>query len=600
MLFAYFAVIASIPEFNQPATVTYSNPGARLERLLPELSMACGQTLAASSAMQDQVLAVRLDRADTAQVLDKLAYAAWGKWRKDGERFILEPDEDGVSREEHRIAADYRQVIHRTLAKLQARLLPNQPTTDEWGRKLGPPTPAEIAAAKLVPALDEEVIAALPIKREIIYATKPRPLQHALPPNAEAIFENMVAEIQKLSPQTPKPRAGATPPIKRVPYKTDLVVRRSQYDYRMPAYAGPGGPPGLDMEITVYDANGKAVVSENVFAPRWEPAEVSRAPQFEKGPKALPIHQSEFTKSLLGAWHGPYLPKPGTQAWIANPLEHDPAEWFGCVLVDYANSLGRQLIVAVSDQAVSDVGSMPPEDLTDAFLRFLLQNGGATMDNAWVTMHRRLPTPDDTEPTWTITDRHRLQALVASARDPKLSPFWNAVRALRLGYNPKVDLPQWDLLGLSDWDWEPAQAELALLSDAQIATLLRGGKVLLSATPIAIQAAFSSEMSQGPSGVQNFFGPHLAAGMERFDRTRDVRGEYTEFADSYLPGTAYMYLGAKSNYGAFVSAPGMGVAGGMGAALSPFPIRGSATLAICYCIKPGFNVMGGIFQLQGL
>src|ERR1019366_5164989 len=141
MLFAYFAFIASIPVFNQPATVTYANPGARLERLLPELSMACGQSLVASSTMQDQVLAVRLDRANTVQVLDKLAYAAWGKWRKDGERFILEPDKDGVSREEHRIAEAYRQVIHRTLAKLQARLLPKQTTTDEGGRKTWPPTP---------------------------------------------------------------------------------------------------------------------------------------------------------------------------------------------------------------------------------------------------------------------------------------------------------------------------------------------------------------------------------------------------------------------------------------------------------------------------
>ncbi|MHB8636293.1 MAG: hypothetical protein ACYC96_07455 [Fimbriimonadaceae bacterium] len=600
MLFATLAVGVCHLEVRLRATVTYTNIGARLERLLPELSKVTGLQLVASPQVRDEVMALRFDNVATSDALAKVAFAAWGVWRRDGERLVLDPDVAGLRQAENEIALHHRLVVHRTLAKLHNRLLPGQPKLDVFGRKAAPPGPAEVAAAKLVPFLDEAAIAALPVMRELAYATRPRPLQRRLPSSTQAIFNKMVAQFRATAAKRAGPGKRLPAAIARVPYQTVVLIRRSPYPYSATAFAGYGGLPGLDMLMTVYDARGKSVVSENVFTARWAPPETVRTPVGPTDAKPRPISQSPLTKSLLAVWPGPWLPKGDIQKRFTDPVEFDPAAWFGSLLVDYAASTGHQLAAAVCDQEISDVGSMPAVDLTDRFIQGSLLDSGATITANWIAMRRRLPDPDDTDQQWTVTDRRQLQQLAGGTVDAKASPFWRLIRALRLGFDPNLSLPQWDLIGLAPQDMTPGpgEARLAMLSDDQIETLLKGGRTMLSGTSPAFRAAFSADMAAGVSRLQTYFGAAFDPGVKTFDRRHDVRGEYTEIADSYLPAAAYVYLCARSSYGAYVAAPGLGGSRSTPWAQTPLPFGPSTPLALAYCIKPGVNVLGPALEAR--
>ena len=578
MFLAHLALIAS----GRDAAVTYTNPGARLELVMPELSKAVGRRLEVSPELRDIVVAVRLQGANSATALEKVAYAAWGMWRTDGDRLVLESDPASERAEAVRIAGEYRKIIHAMLAQFVGRL--------KADTKPGSLTPPEIAVAKLAPSLDEAALAAAPLGQELVYATKPHALQRPLPADAEAIFANMVAQLHKLHQKKGKPQLPGPPP-----YKTNLIIRRSTHPYDLRTPIGFGGLPGLDFEIDVYDAAGKAIVTENVFQSRPQAAGSGGIARI--GVKPSQIAQSDLTKSLLRVWPGPYLPKPEMLERLAHPLVHDPAVWFGSLLIDYAASKNRQLVASLPDQATSDVSQMPTEALTDQFMEATLRDDGAALDAEWIAMRRRLPHPEDTETDWSVVDRRKLEALVANPPDPKLDPFSRLIEALRRGYDPGVALPQWSSLGLDEGEWQAAKTKLALLSDEQIRTLLAGGKVLVTETSPKFQHLVASELARGPLRIQTVFVPVFDISGLVLDRTRDARGEYTEVADAYLPPGAYIYLCLKGEFGHFIAAPGMGGTSPV-TYKNPFPLGDLAVLAFTYCIKPGVNVQGEQFDMR--
>src|SRR5579862_3536796 len=108
MLFATVALVVLL-QTGPVGTVTYTNTGARLERLLPDLSEATGLTLEPSKQMQDVILTLRLDKAPIGASLKNLEVATRGTWRQMGGKYVLYEDSQGIAREQQKLANRHQQ-----------------------------------------------------------------------------------------------------------------------------------------------------------------------------------------------------------------------------------------------------------------------------------------------------------------------------------------------------------------------------------------------------------------------------------------------------------------------------------------------------------
>ena len=134
MLLAYLALFASTQ--TPTGSVTYTNAGARLERLLPQLSKACNKQLTSNPELRDLVVALRLRHAPLQKAMDQIAYVARGRWEVAPGGFNLVFDDAGIAAERARETERFHQEIHSLLAQASKpydwmqRLDPNLLKTD--------------------------------------------------------------------------------------------------------------------------------------------------------------------------------------------------------------------------------------------------------------------------------------------------------------------------------------------------------------------------------------------------------------------------------------------------------------------------------------
>lgn len=541
-------------------TVSFSSPAGRLETLMPELSKATGRQLTVDAALVNEVVCIEASNVGTDTLLANVAYVSNGVWQSSPGGQTLAPDTKGIAQQRASIAATRLTQTKANLAELSHR-----------------PGPVGVALKSVLPAVDVQLIASTRLEVETVYSTRATPLQHALPSSAKGALDAMVkAHLRALRGAT---QASAVD-------KVDVLFRRCVFPHRGSAKRELGGGVGLEVEIDAYDARGIALESEALFQ-----AEHHAAPTAVGDLK--PLTRSARTKELLAVWPGPFKPNAAMLERLNHPTQFDPASWFGSVLCDYATAKGLAVVAAVPDEAITDVGSINPDELSGRFIESWIHDRGGVIEGGWLKVRHPVVNAENPDETWTTVDRTQLQALASNTADTASAPFWRVLDLLRNGYCPTVRLPQWTYAGLDDIVVDSPMQQLALLKDDQIRRLLSGDALALSSCPDRFRRFIVELLQTSPDFIETALRDYPTAVEHGYDRSKNLRGQVTEVLDTLDASKGNIFLASRGARGIWVARPRHGDYP------DPFPVGAHAILAIVYEPSPGVCVVGPPFTYNG-
>ena len=559
MIVASLALLANIGSASLPATVTYTNPGARLEVVLPELSMATGLKLVPADEMKGIPVVLRLHGAPVQEALEKLAFAARGVWSVENGVHVLHVDAVAIHKEREAAVAKHAAVIHGILAELRRGSEPPDPAhppSSHDGSDVDR-TPPYVALANIISFLDESLIANLRTNQRVVYSTRPRPLQHSLPPVANTIFAAMIKGLN--SEQAGKSDYADTQ-IVGVPYKTNVVIT--------PERGSQSGDEMLWIVVEVFDRNGALITSQR--APGMERSSPPKEEKSYEAEEAKPLLLDPVYLSILHFWHEHESASPAALKFVKSPLEHDPIESEGATLVAYAELHHTQLAASISDPMTFSwtTNGFP---INSEFIHRMLEYQNALPSDGWILLRREITTVLSDGDPGAIMDRRQLQRLVDALPGLRKAMFFDQIRGARLGdsqlgFASGSPLPQYELLPPTlDVFPDGESAALAALTDDQIRTLLSGKRVKLSETPVAFQRHFEEETHGTRGHLVSFLSedpsPNPYKGPSAITTARGWNREFTEVADSAIPHACYLRLLRSDTYAAEFSKPGWSAPG---------------------------------------
>lgn len=326
-----FALAFVVVALSEP--VTFSCPVQPLKDSIPALSKAMGRNLKVSSDLEWNTIYVKVKNADPQQVLDKLAYASYGKWENQDGVLSLVEDAAFIKSIRAKESAAWRAV-------LKAELPKSNPKEDDGPTSVVKALLRSIGVEKLATLEEDErrVYSTHPTKmqrpmsitsdqvqilvsahNDMIQAARSKPQeQMVMPPGMEKfITPETTALLQKMS-ERERPA-----PISEPPVKFDLVLRR--------------GSSGMEAQLRGYSGEGKLVVSAGSYVSSQledsTPEEEDPAPL----PKGKPLQLSKTSTEFLGLV--PYYTEWGEReggvsldlekkarlrALIPDPLHTDP------------------------------------------------------------------------------------------------------------------------------------------------------------------------------------------------------------------------------------------------------------------------------------
>jgi hypothetical protein len=363
------AVLAALYIQATPARISYTNPGARLEVILQELSKLTGEPLAAGDSLKNLAATIRVEQVDLARLEKALADTFDGRWSTSSGKSYLNLDPERRRQRLERLANE----------KQKARLKDIRGFLDR-AEKSGP---LERAEAALVQALGPEELARLDVTYSAVYANAPHPLERPLPELDPAIFEALATAAGgvKIAPQD-------VPGLRLVVHLTESG--RGDFSGQSTGQTNP-----LEMTVQVLSARGMILnvlptISLDPEAPDDEKEDAP--PRAEKGASVVePSKPSKSEKqvpqvlwskqavALLGLQRNRKEPPPEVLKILLEPHQHDPAAFFGTGLVDWAAKTHRQLVAVATGELN---GFLAPTMSADE-LQSELQSFGLRFEGDW-------------------------------------------------------------------------------------------------------------------------------------------------------------------------------------------------------------------------
>ena len=524
MLIAYLALFASTQ--TPTGSVTYTNAGARLERLLPELSKACHTKLTSNPELRDLVVVLRLRHAPLQKAMDQIAYVVRGRWEAVPGGFNLVFDGAGIAAERARETERFHSEIHRLLAQAskpydwKQRLNPNLLKTDLDRMRRN----AEFVNAwrNLLRAFDESQLWDSVPNHPLVFSTQPKPLQRPMPAALTALIPPLFDAASKADPSPmlrhPKPPGKPTRLTLTFTYENNVQT-------------------SLTVVGAISDADGIVIAAPTAFpmganVGQWDPV-LGNEPRSTANLRISPAFK-ELRRYVTAA--GPMT--PSVRRFLTTPLDHDPLSWYGEELVDLARLRSRQLAACLTDSMGLRVYGRPT-GLEIENVQISLAMFGKRPYPGWIDVRPDFDKADVPGNPAQNADRRMIERFASAA--PKLSSgsLTDEVAADRLGFNRILGMPQAAMLGElggygeEGFDRDSGLTRLSLLTDGEITALLAGRRLPISETPAPFQANFTRMLTRGyrlfrlPEQSNNtaYGGPMLAV----------MFGDPTEVADGPVP-----------------------------------------------------------------
>lgn len=549
-------------------TVTFTDHGSCLSKLVPELGAATGLKLAVAGAIKNEVACLRVENAPIKEVLDRLAHVAGAAWTAETDgTFILGPSIPARTAQRNSDIEFRKRLFSELLNPSKQKLADSSPRAEdsEDSPQIGP----ELAA--VLRRLGPQVLAAIPQGSRYVYASSPTDMQLPLPPDAIALFtkvmndsnERMRRQIKDIAAElTAEQRAQlplATPKLDRTPTKVLLILTRDEQ---------AGAPQHLDVELIGFDnAGGLIPGSVGVLtaqASEHESSESLALPvtrelrqliQLEKSSRAFAgrfsAGQSPMSDSSPKRFQIDPVVKAEATARTQDPVAFDPLAYSGDLLVALAERRHLQLVSLLSDQCTyiahqADEGKPTAEGVldqlrSDATLTVSLSDG-------WFTI---APVDSDRCERERV-DRKTLARLAKELHDTRLMglPWVQEVALCGLQSDRDSVLTEWlELASPTAWvilgqDWDAARL-FALLDERQRKALATGHLPLsgLSAT----QADLVAHMVYGPKSSDYDRLQVESPTQPNGDGAADEGyfAEPTEVAPAGLPPNGYLEMEVK-------------------------------------------------------
>jgi hypothetical protein len=362
-------------------------------------------------------------------------------------------------------------------------------------------------------------------KSRLVYSTEPKPLQMKLPTGADAVFAEMFQALRRQAPRDD----GTSIPDEGIPMRTDLVIDHkwtSRGDY-------------LNFLVIAYDIAGREIGRADTAAS--DPKEVIRLAPYEAPdvdsrtvglvppPKKQkpPLELSEQNREVIRERAGEARITPTIRDILMRPLEQDPVELTGGILIAYAKRKHEQLVANGSDSMASALAfrGADEDEVWDE-----IKDDGTIEANGWLTIQRSAVDPELQFDTF---DRHRLQIFVDSVVDETLPKLLTVIRADRLGLEGIARTAQSALFPHLVRDDSDLSQCLARLSDPQIKSLLAGERVNVLDIPSEFREQF----------VENCFDwCEFELRREGDDIFSKGQIEPTELVDTRLPPSSFLAL----------------------------------------------------------
>ncbi|MFI5386847.1 MAG: hypothetical protein ACHQ50_12095 [Fimbriimonadales bacterium] len=440
--FLSFAVLALFSaSFSQEAKVTYTTPAVSAKKAVAGLAEKSGMKIACSTAMDKEILILRLQDAPVDQVMAQIAAVTSGTWSKEGETSYLVPNSSMRSGEEiklrQRLAAKIADALKKqadAFAKAAKTTPAQQPAVPAMFAGIGA---GNEAMTKLALAIGANQLASVDEGGRVVFSSNPTRMQRSLPGGANAIIDEFVADYNKraaLAKQDEPAKNEVDPnmaafmelfgnrmkkpqPITTAPAKALVVASRR------------GMFMGYTLELKLYDAQGKMLANSSlplVTDMPFDPQSILKpaAPPKNEGQEiqlsalAKELYSANRSFGSLGSGGAGNL-KLSKELMVAlrDPVEHDPLSFVHSeALIATAQQRNEQLVADLPDGVTSvfdDLvakGKLTPE----SFLSDIKGEDKAQIQegNGWIVISAANPVKARKE----RTDRVALRSLIQVAQ----------------------------------------------------------------------------------------------------------------------------------------------------------------------------------------
>lgn len=596
--------------------ITFSSRAVPVTRLLKEYSLATGKKVRATSAMESDIVVVRLANVEHEEFRRRLAAAVAGRWTTEGEDQVLVPDEPARAMESRR-EIEKRALDIRAAIKVRLETRKRADGDKTWYAQMGQNwsfANGENLLTSFLQLSDTDALARLKRGERVVYSTVPNVMQRPLPNAIWPEVSKFVADHNR-SVEAQKQQQEQSEAKTDVELKMEAYLRKLGVDPDGPSLRRIGQAPakvlfavqrsamgvaGLSLSAALYDADGKvlAQASEIVGYGSGGPVpeveidpqtgEVKPPPEKPTDPNDPAIQLSAESRAVadfLRGWTSddeqPTEPTSEILAKLARPDLHDPLSFADSEALLWLAERKRRNLVALLPDRVIDIRDKLP---ISALLALLKSEGMEVVEETdWMVVRSLTPSDDRAM----RLSRSALARLIA-AHDAKgyvslddLSAFalatpGDAEDPLAAGYLRRFvpgagaagfeGPPSFDHLRL--YGSLSAAQRLALREGRQIPfgtlvgrartclhTLLFGAKVSLGAPGPSVDS--DDPMAEMILGFRTMFG---AAGGA------DFRSEPTEAMPRGLPSDGYLVADVQSEpvglLGKEVADFGLAVAGG--------------------------------------
>lgn len=201
--------------------ISFQSPGARMEKLLPELSKAVGIPLVDSPSIKDDVLCLRVKDIPASEVMRRVADTLNATWRKeDGFYRLVRTADQRRGEEELEYRTRLKKIVddlnkrRETIAKEQpfdanakAKLAQQyksiintfDPTGGNWGmqsQKIRDLNPGGRGVNRIITMLPAETLANLNKGSRIVFSTNPNSMQVRMPDEMAGYVSKMIKDVE--------------------------------------------------------------------------------------------------------------------------------------------------------------------------------------------------------------------------------------------------------------------------------------------------------------------------------------------------------------------------------------------------------------------
>lgn len=363
------------PAADLQAPVTFEHRAAPVGRVLASLSEKAKIKLEALPSVAPDVVLISVKNVPLNDLMQKIASVTSAEWRQDGDVYRLAPAAGIRNRE---ATDEFTARVTAIRGSIAERLKPPAPPKE--GEEASPFQMEGISLGdtpllKIAQTLDLRALAMMEPNDRVVFSSQPTRMQRPLPGGASTQINAMVAEHNKTA-QAVK-AAGGDDTLDDLPdgvempqFVKDMMNQRTKpvgevsKALLIASKMGIGGFGGLNLELVLYDREGKVAFKTNTALSERSAAMERAIEQVQNkaqgkatpGGKKTPVEFSPETKIVhgtlkkaMGMTSGLSL-SPEAKALLYRPDLHDPLSFLSSdSLLAVAKKQGRPIVANLPD-----------------------------------------------------------------------------------------------------------------------------------------------------------------------------------------------------------------------------------------------------------